>query len=180
MAESELVTIARPYARAAFATAVDNDRLAEWSSMLGLLSAVSRDSAVQTMLEDPSVSQGQRAGILIDICADHMDAVGKNFISLLAEYKRIALLPEVHHLFELLKANHEKTVEVEVISAYDVSEQDEIRLTDTLTTKLKRDVNISSRTDPTLIGGLIVRTEDSVIDSSISGRLAKLAQVMNS
>jgi F-type H+-transporting ATPase subunit delta len=180
MAESELTTIARPYARAAFATAVDSDRLADWSSMLELLSALSRDKTVQAMLENPSVSQHQRARILVDICADQIDTVGKNFVSLLAEYKRIALLPEVHQLFELLKANHEKTVEVEVISAFDVSEQDENRLADVLRTKLKRDVNITSSTDHSLIGGLIVRTDDSVIDSSISGRLAKLAHVMNS
>jgi F-type H+-transporting ATPase subunit delta len=180
MAESELTTIARPYARAAFSTAVDSDRLAYWSSMLELLSAVSRDNAVQVMLENPSLSQDQKAQILIDLCGDQIDSVGKNFVSLLAEYKRIALLPEVHHLYELLKANHEKTVEVEVISAYDVSEQDQHRLADTLSTKLKRDVNITSRTDRTLIGGLIVRTEDSVIDSSISGKLAKLAHAMNS
>lgn len=180
MAESDLTTIARPYARAAFATAVDNDRLADWSSMLELLSTVSRDSRVRTMLGNPALSQHQRAGFLVDICGDQIDAVGKNFISLLAEYKRIALLPEVHMLYELLKANHEKTVEVEVISAYEVSEEDENRLADTLKSKLEREVHITSRTDPSLIGGVIIRTEDSVIDDTISGRLARLTRVMNS
>ncbi|MDK1023439.1 MAG: F0F1 ATP synthase subunit delta [Gammaproteobacteria bacterium] len=180
MAETELTTIARPYARAAFATALDNDRLADWSSMLEVLAAVSCDSTVQSMLENPSLVQDQRAKFLIDICGDQIDDMGKNFLSLLAEYKRISLLPEVYHLYELLKANHEKTVEVEVISAYEFSEKDKNRLTDTLRSKLKRKVNITSRVDSSLIGGLIVRTEDSVIDNTIRGRLAKLAHVMNS
>ena len=179
MAESELTTIARPYARAAFATAVANDRLADWSTMLELLSAISGDTRVQSLLDNPSLTQAQRAGFLIDICGDNIDVPGRNFLSLLAEYKRIELLPEVHHLYELLKANHEKTVEVEVISAYEVSEADKSRLTDTLKAKLNRDVHISSRVDQSLIGGLIVRTEDSVINNTISGRLAKLAHVMN-
>lgn len=180
MAEAELITIARPYARAAFATAVNSDQLSKWSEMLELLATVSCDSSVQAMLANPSLTQGQRAQLLVDISGEQIDQKGKNFISLLAEYKRIELLPEVHHLFELLKANHEKTVEVEVVSAYEVSEEDEKRLTETLKTKLKRDVHISSSVDKSLIGGLVVRTEDSVIDNSISSRLAKLAHAMNS
>jgi F-type H+-transporting ATPase subunit delta len=180
MAEAELTTIARPYARAAFAAAVDGDKLSEWSSMLALLSAISKDEAVNTMLENPALTQGRRASLFVDVCGDQISEMGVNFIGLLAEYKRIALLPEIHHLFELLKANHEKTVEVEVISAYDINDADENRLSETLAASLKRKVKISSRTDSTLIGGLIVRTEDSVVDNSIRGKLEKLAHVMNS
>ncbi len=180
MAESELITIARPYARAAFATAINNDRLTQWSAMLKLLAAVAKDSKVQSRLDNPAMTQQQRAQFLVGICGDQIDAVGENFISLLAEYKREALLPEIQHLYELLKAHHEKTVDVEVISAFEVSAEDENQLTEALTSRLKRDVKITSRVDRSLIGGLIVRTEDSVIDNTVSGRLAKLTHVMNS
>jgi F-type H+-transporting ATPase subunit delta len=180
MAESELTTIARPYARAAFATAVEADQLTQWSTMLGLLAAITSDEKVQSVLENPSLSQEHRAQLLVGVCGDQLDEKSKNFVSLLAEYQRIALLPEIHRLFELLKANHEKTVEVEVISAYEISEADEKKLTDTLMTRLKRDIRITSRVDRSLIGGLIVKTEDSVIDNSISGKFEKLAQAMKS
>ena len=180
MAEAELTTIARPYARAAFTTAVQADQLASWSLMLGLLSAVTSDKKIQGILDNPELSQAGRAQLLVDLCGTQIDERGKNFVGLLAEYKRIPLLPEIHRLFELLKANHEKTVEVEVISAFDISEADEKKLTDTLMAKLKRDIKITSKVDRSLIGGLIVKTEDSVIDNSISGKLEKLAQAMKS
>ena len=78
MAESELTTIARPYARAAFATAINDDRLTQWSSMLKLLAAVSKNGRVQSKLKNPALTQNQRAQFLIDICGDQIDAVGEN------------------------------------------------------------------------------------------------------
>jgi F-type H+-transporting ATPase subunit delta len=100
-------------------------------------------------------------------------------VSVLAEYGRLALLPTIAELFELLKANHEKTMDVEVTSAFEVSDQEKIELGAALQRMLQRDINIETEVDKLLIGGVIIRAEDMVIDDSVKGRLEKLSLVLS-
>jgi F-type H+-transporting ATPase subunit delta len=172
--------LAKAGALASNLISVDSGNLAKWSSMLELLSALSSDASVRSALEHPALTQQQRASLLMDLCGDQIDRNGMNFVSVLSEYERISLLPEISHLFELLKANHEKTVEVVVNSAYEISDEDNSRLTEILKEKLHREVHIEARVDKSLMGGLVIKTDDTVIDKSIRGKLAKLAQAMNS
>jgi len=104
---------------------------------------------------------------------------GQNFVSVLAEYGRLALLPTIAELFELLKANHEKTMDVEVTSAFEVSDQEKIELGAALQRMLQRDINIETEVDKLLIGGVVIRAEDTVIDDSVKGRLEKLSLVLS-
>ena len=121
MAESELTTVARPYARAAFSEALSKaSGLEFWSTMLGQLAAVVQDQSVEAALDNPLLTTDATAKLLIDIMADELSQEGKNFVVVLAENGRISLLPSIADTYELLKANHEKTMNVEIISAYDV------------------------------------------------------------
>ena len=116
MAEAELATIARPYARAAFSYALDKDAgLAVWSRMLQLLSAAVSESLVKAALDNPGLSGEDEANLLIDILGEEVTNEGQNFLNVLAGYDRVALLPEIAAMYELLKANHEKTMDVFVI-----------------------------------------------------------------
>jgi F-type H+-transporting ATPase subunit delta len=110
---------------------------------------------------------------------DDLNQDGQNFVSVLAEYGRLALLPTIAELFELLKANHEKTMDVEVTSAFDVTDQEKIELGAALQRMLQRDINIETQVDKLLIGGVIIRAEDMVIDDSVKGRLEKLSLVLS-
>lgn len=177
---AELSTLARPYAKAAFQVALQDSALDSWSGMLGVASAVTGEETVSALLTDPSLSSEHVAESLIDICGNALDSKGKNFIQLLAENKRLVLLPEISALFETMKANQEKSVDVEVTTAFEVSSDISDKLANALKASLQREIRLATNVDPSLIGGAVIRAGDNVIDSSVSGKLKKLAEVMNS
>ena len=175
MAEAELATVARPYARAAFNMALEAEQLAEWARMLHLLSAAVESPVVEVRLEDPAQNGRAAAKVLTDLLGDDLSAEGNNFVQVLADYDRLSLLPVIAAQFDVLKANHEKTIEVSVTSAYDLSEQEQATLKEALHRKLQRTVALETATDSDLLGGVVIRTEDTVIDDSVRGKLEKLA-----
>jgi len=104
----------------------------------------------------------------------------RRFVQVLAENRRLQLLPQIYQQFEVLKANREKTVEVSVVTASEISTEQQDKLASALSKKLEREVNMQVSIDGSLIGGVVIRAGDTVIDGSIRGRLAKLAEVLNS
>jgi len=176
MAEAELATVARPYARAAFATALDEaDGLVSWSKMLALLGAAVVEPAVERMLDNPANSGSVSAKWLTDLIGAELTASGASFIQVLAEFDRLALIATIAEQYEVLKANHEKTVEVAIASAYELSGTEQETLKDALNRRLQRTVELETETDSSLLGGVVIRTEDTVIDDSVRGKLQKLA-----
>jgi len=177
---AELTTVARPYAKAAFQSALQENSLNEWSKMLALTAAITEQDAVKLLLQAPALTSEQLAQSFIDICGDELNAKGQNFIRLLAENKRIALLGEVFKIFENLRAQQEKSLDIEVITPYEMSADASAKLADALKSRLQKEVKLSTSTDQELIGGAVIRTGDMVIDSSVRGKLAKLAESINS
>ncbi|MCX2979983.1 F0F1 ATP synthase subunit delta [Halieaceae bacterium IMCC14734] len=177
---AELSTIARPYARAAFEYARDNSVLAAWSEQLLMAAAVTRDATMRQVLNNPAETAEQLATSLIDVCGDSLDDNGRSFVNILASNKRLTLLPQISVMFEQYKANQERTVEVQVYSAFEVSEETEQTLVQVLKNKLERDVKVDTTVDEKLLGGVLIRAGDLVIDGSVRGRLNKLAEAMNS
>lgn len=177
---AELTTLARPYARAAFEAALEAGKLQEWSDMLSKVAAVVSNDRVAAALSRPSLTDQQQAGIVLDLLDGELNREVGNFIRTLAENKRLALIPEIHELFERHKANQEKTVEVEVLSAYPLAGESQQKLTQSLKGYLQREVSIRSEVDKSLIGGVVIRAGDLVIDGSVRGKLNKLAEAMNS
>ncbi len=180
MAEAELATIARPYARAAFSTALDQtEGLAHWSRKLTLLSAAMGESVVRVALDNPRLSGEDKAALLVDLLGDELGPDAGNFVSVLADYDRIELLPEIAEMFQLLKANHEKTMDVEVTSAFEVTDAEKTALSEALQSRLQRMVNLETSVDESLIGGVVIKAEDTVIDNSVRGKLEKLSHALN-
>ena len=177
---AELTTVARPYAKAAYQEAQEQNALVDWSAMLSFSAAVAADENMKSVLDNPSLTSERKAETFIDVCEGKLSDSAKNFISVLAENKRLTLLTEIAALFELFKAHQERSVDVDVESAFELSAEQQEQLSQTLTKKLDRKVNISSNTNPELIGGVIIRAEDLVIDASVRGKLAKLAEAINS
>ena len=179
MGEAELPTIARPYARAAFSRGLDQaDGLGTWFRMLNLLAAAVSEPIVEEALDNPTLTTEDETGILLELMGDDLNQDGQNFVNVLAENGRLALLPTIFELFELLKANHEKTMDVAVTSAFDVSDQEKTELGTALQRMLQRDINLETQVDKSLIGGVVIRAEHTVIDDSVKGRLEKLSQVL--
>ncbi|WP_396588086.1 F0F1 ATP synthase subunit delta [Bermanella sp. R86510] len=177
---AELSTLARPYAKAAFQAAVDAGELQAWSNMLAVASNVTANEEIDEVLSNPSLSGQQQAQTLIDVCGDELNEAGQNLIHVLAEHKRITLLPHILEQFEHLKAEQEKAVDVEIVSAFDVTDETKQKLTQALKAKLDKDVRVTTTVDSSLVGGAIIRAGDLVIDGTLRGKLAKLAEAMNS
>jgi len=176
MAES--ITIARPYAKAAFQVAKDKEALTLWSEMLAYASAVAMDENMSVALDHPSITSEQKAQFFIDVCGDNLSAEGKNFIFLLSEHDRLGLVPDISELFEDFKSQLEQSVDVEIESAFELGKEQQDKLAQALSKKLDRTVNVSSTVNNALIGGAIIRAHDLVIDASVRGKIAKLAEAM--
>lgn len=179
MAQSNMSTVARPYARAAFETALAENALPTWSTMLELLADVVKTEQVSTMLLDPRTDAGDKADRLIGICKDTLDAKGVNFVNVLAEQGRLTALPEIAAQFADAEAAHNRQTRVELVSAYPLSEAQQDKLARALAQRLNREISITTSVDRSLIGGVVIHAGDTVIDGSLRGRLAKLERALN-
>lgn len=177
---AELITLARPYARAAFEYADAANTLEAWSKALGLTAAVAQQEAVAKLLGSPSYTAEKKAEAFIEICGEELDAQAKNFVKVLADNARIALLPQISQLFDAFKANKEKSVDVELSTARELPAELQDKLAKALSSNLDREVKLQVQVDAELLGGVVVRAGDTIIDGSVRGRLAKLAEAMNS
>jgi F-type H+-transporting ATPase subunit delta len=172
---AEKNTIARPYAQAAFEIAQADNDLKQWSDMLQLLAAVVSDDLMQSIIGNASIEINKVVDILLGVSGDQLTDKGKNFVKVLAESRRLTVLPEIAALYEAQRAEAEKTIEAEVASAFPLSDAQQQQIAAALKKRLGREVNLVARTDESIVGGAIVRAGDLVIDGSITGQLEKLA-----
>jgi F-type H+-transporting ATPase subunit delta len=172
---AEKVTIARPYAKAAFEYARESKQFAQWSELLATASAVVADERVEALLSSPRVKPADLVDVIAGVAGRTLDANGKNFLDTLATNRRLGFLPEIAAMYESLRAEIEKIADVEVISAVELNAAQRDRLTTVLKKRLQREVRLHVSVDPSLIGGAIVRSGDLVIDGSLKARLDRLA-----
>ena len=176
---AENATIARPYARAAFAHARDGAALGAWSQLLAAAAAVAAAPGVDDLFGNPRVTSEQLVDLIAGVASDAGALAGadsRNFLRLLADNDRLRFLPEIAVQFEALKEEAENTLEVEVTTAQPLTAEQRTRLADALTQRFKRRVGIVETVDAALVGGAIVRAGDYVVDGSVRGRLARLEQ----
>lgn len=177
---AELTTLARPYAKAAFEFALSANKLQSWFEALEISAAVAEQDQVKKALGVSGLSAAQKASIFVQVCGETMDENQQNFIRTLASNKRLALLAYVKELFARMKAQQEKTIDVEVTAAYELPVDLINKLAQALSAKLDRKVSVQGSVDKSLLGGVVIHTGDMVIDGSVRGRLAKLAEAMKS
>ncbi|OCA59979.1 F0F1 ATP synthase subunit delta [Aeromonas hydrophila] len=180
MAETSTSTAARPYAKAAFEFARGQQALEAWSGMLSTAANVAVDATVKAVLDNPKLSTEHKVDTFIDVCGDALDDNARNFIRTLGAQHRLAALPSVAELFEAQKAEQEQRVEVTLVSAFALESEQEEKLATALRKRLNRDISITTQVDSTLLGGVIIRAGDTVIDGSVRGKLARLSEALNS
>lgn len=176
---AELTTLARPYAKAAFEQAKSEKDLSSWSKALALVAMVSVESKVKVLFSSPNLTSEEKSAAFIGFCKEELSETQQNFLRILSENNRLDLLVQVYELFELYKSNQEKSVDVEIHSAFEVSSEIEEKLAKSLSKKLDRVVSLKTTIDKSLIGGALIRAGDTVIDGSVRGRLASLAESLN-
>ena len=176
---AELITVARPYAQAIFTRAKETGKLQDWSTTLQYVAEVSRVPAMQELIKGVQMEMNQLADLFIEICGDQLDQEGHNMIRVLAENRRLSLLPEIAAVYETYKAEEESTLEAEIISAFQVADAQRDKIAEALKGRLGRTVNLTCKIDKSLLGGAVIRAGDMVIDGSVKSKLDKLASAMN-
>ncbi len=175
---AEKSTIARPYAQAIFDQAVASKQLPKWSENLALASLVAQDEGMRSVIGNPRLSDAQLIDLFVGVCGDNFDDAAKNLVKLLVENGRLSVLPEIASLYEEYRAEAEKTVKAEVVSAYPVTSAQQNSIKKALKARLGREVELVCTTDNSLVGGAIIRAGDMVIDGSVTAQLAKLSHAL--
>jgi F-type H+-transporting ATPase subunit delta len=175
---AEPVTIARPYAEAAFRLARDNGTLAAWSNMLALLDAVTADSQARAVIDDPNVTPQALEAFILGIAGDRLDGTARNLVQVLIQNGRLELLPYIRTLYEELRREHEGVLEVHIVTALPMSDDQVRELTTRLEAKHQRKVSAKVDTDPNLIGGVRLLIGDKVIDATVRGKLDAMAAAL--
>ena len=173
---AELATLARPYANAVFNIARSAGRLTQWAPMLGLLARAVEADRVKDLIAAPAFAPEVKAHRLIDVVRDEIDDRCRRFVHVLADNHRLDLLPEIAAQYEALKAEAEKTLDVEITAAVELSDRQVDAYTHALRRHFDQDVNVSVAIDASLVGGAVIRAGDTVIDGSVRGRLTRLVE----
>jgi F-type H+-transporting ATPase subunit delta len=174
---SELTTVARPYAKAAFDFAVEQNAIAKWQDMLVFASEVAKNADMHQLMTG-AVAAEQLAEIFINVCGEQLDEHGQNFVKVLAENKRLVALPAISELFNALKADHDKEIEVQLTSASALSDTQTAEISAALEKRLARKVKLNCNVDPALVAGFVVKAGDTVIDGSVKSKLNRLADAL--
>jgi F-type H+-transporting ATPase subunit delta len=174
----DIGTMSRPYAVAAFRQASEEGQVAQWADMLTTLGVVCDDPAMKGLIANPKLDRADVEKLILDVCGDSLSDTGKNFVRLLVENGRLGLAAEIERRFARERAATEGRREVTVISAYPLSDAEAKNLAEKVAGRLGAEVDLSVEIDKNLIGGVIIRAGDVVIDASLRGRLAQLSQVV--
>ncbi len=172
---AEIATVARPYAEAAFRTALEAQDLAGWSGGLALAGAIANEGQMAELLANPRLSRAQKLECFFAVGGDKLSGPVRNLVTLLVEGTRAALLPEIASQFEALKRDHESVVKARIVSARPLEAAERDDLVASLARKYGRKVEASVEIDASLIGGARVHVGDEVINASVRDALAQMA-----
>ncbi|WGE67257.1 F0F1 ATP synthase subunit delta [Actinobacillus equuli subsp. haemolyticus] len=175
---SELSTVARPYAKAAFDFALEQGQLDKWQEMLQFSALVAENEQVADYINS-SLASGQISETFLQICGDQLDQYGQNFIRVMAENKRLVVLPAVLNEFIELRAQHEAVKDIIVVSASELSQAQIDKIASAMEKRLNQKVRLTVQLDNSLIAGIIIKYDDVVIDGSSRGQLNRLSQALS-
>jgi F-type H+-transporting ATPase subunit delta len=173
---SELATLARPYATAAFKRAKQTGTTAEWSESLAFLSTVLEDPQISQAASNPVASREKFTSALLDLCQGKLNSEGENFVRLLVANKRLELIKVISEQFEQFRADDEGYIVAQVSTAYLLDDVERDQITMVLQQTLGKQPRLNVQVDETLIGGVLIKAGDRVIDASVRGQIQRLAR----
>lgn len=175
---AELVTIARPYAEAVFRLAREKGQLAAWSGYLADLAAYVGNGEVAACIANPGPTSAQKAELVMALLGDGRDGDLANFIRVLAENDRLAVLPEIAAFFEDLKSAEEGVKDAVVFSAFPVDDKQKSELLPALEAHFNARLSLEIRIAPELIGGIKAVVGDRMLDVSVRGQLEAMTTAL--
>jgi len=171
---SQPLTLARPYARAAFELASSSgSTLGDWARKLAFAAQAAADPQVRALFGNPRVTPPELASLFLPE-GEPTNSTFAEFVNLLADNQRLHVLPEITALFEQRKREAEKILQVRVRTAAPIDAGETAKLTDALKRRFGRDIELEQTVDPTVLGGAVIDAGDVVIDGSVRGRLHQL------
>ena len=176
---SSTTTLARPYAKAAFELAAAENATAGWNDMLDSATIAVTEKSLAGLLESPHASGDQIVQILSDTAGDAFDARFNSFLAVLADNKRLSLLPEITALYQVLREEADKLLRVRVVSAFALDEDQATRLKNALAKRFDREILLETEIDSGIIGGAVIYAGGQVIDGSLRDRLTKLSNSLS-
>lgn len=175
----EMKTIARPYAKAAFDFAVEKKAVDNWLTMLTFAAQVATDQQVEDLINS-NLNAEKMADLFLAVCGDQLDEQGQNLIKVMAVNGRLSVLPAVVLEFAALKAEQDREIEADVVSAAKLTKQQMAKIQASLEKRLDRKVKLNCSVDKALMAGIIITAGDLVIDGSVRGKLSRLAETLQS
>jgi len=172
---AETITVARPYAVAAWRHAEAEGKADLWAEMLELMANIVRNETMATIVKDPRIDADRLVQLMLDICGGRINDTAESFVRLLVENGKLSLMPEVEAVFSALKSEAGGAVNGTLLAAYPVNAKFEQAIAGAMQKKLNREVNFTTEEDKSLLGGVIVRVGDMVIDASVKGQIESLA-----
>lgn len=175
---SEAITVARPYAQAAFEEAQKQADLKSWSELLQAGADAIANPEVEALVSNPSATTAQLEGLMLALTGAKAGSAQANLVCLLVENKRLLQLPQISEQYEALRAEAEQSVDVVVTSAFDLSAAQQDKIAVALKNRFRRDIRLSCEINPSLLGGVVIRAGDKVIDGSARTRLGEMATAL--
>ena len=172
---SDFTTAARPYAKAVYDIASQNGAIESWNEALSNLANVVVNDQMSDLLSDPEMSKLQKGKLIIDVMGKNLDEQQQNLVRLMAENGRLMLMPDVLDQFEVARAKAENKIDAQVISAFELTAEQTDELVKTLKNKLGCDITLTTTVDESLIGGVVIKAGDTIIDASMKSQLDSLA-----
>ena len=171
---AELATLARPYASAVFEIAKEEELLDRWARVLTLLKTALDEPEVAQLIASPSHTPVRKAITLTDILGDQLNESMRRFVHILAENRRLELLPQILAEFETRLEEEQRTLSVEITSAIELSDPEKQQFEGALRQRFDRDISLTMVVDPSVLGGALIRAGDTVLDGTVRGKLEKL------
>lgn len=175
---SELSTVARPYAKAVFDLADQDQNYDKWSEVLSLLTAIVEDDAMQDLVENPFVDKAKLSELIKGVCGDRVDEQAHNLLDTLIDNGRLNAISDIAMRYEILRADAEQLVEAHVESALPLDDAQLEKLVASLEKHFGKKVKLASSVNIDLMGGILIRAGDTVIDGSVRTKLEKLASTI--
>ena len=173
---ASLIHVARPYANAAFEYACDQQQITLWQAFLNNAASIAQDKRVKLLMRNLKISSHQLFELFYGVLKDQIDDAQRNFLLMLAHHKRLPALPEIVSLFNSLHAALEKTCMIRLVTAVQIPDDFELKLTQALAKRLNREITLQCSIDPSLIAGAEIYIGDEVIDYSVRGMLSRLLE----
>ena len=175
----ELTPLARPYAKAVFASALDTDSIDEIKEELKTMALVSSTIEVKSLIEDPTLSNNEILNSLKALLDGSISKPSQSLLNVLAENNRFNLLEAIFEIYKEIVAKHKEQKSVEVFVATEPSSDTEEKIKTRLVSTYGEGTNVEFKIDPNIMGGLSIKVGDETLDLSVKGKVKKLINQLN-